>query len=234
MDKKILIFILGIFFLSLISGAATLDNQYTLRVSCESFTCADVNLTLTFPNSTLWIDNKEMTDNNYYASYNFKPPIRGDYDYYISDGENITKDYIPVTATGHELNSAQMFLYFLILILLIGLFGLCMWGAIKIEFKNVRNSEDQVIKVNWKKYMKIACGMFAYLLLLAIIFVAWNLTWAYSDWDNFSIFLQYLFTVLGIIALPTLIYSWIMIIVNFGNDKKITKFIKKTGLPYDG
>lgn len=233
--KKVLLIVFSCFLLlSLVSAGATFEQTYTLRVSCEGFTCADVNLTLVFPNSTLWIDNQEMTDNTYFASYDFKPPIRGNYDYYASDGENVTNDYVSVTSTGHDLNQAQAFLYFLITIVLLGLLVLCILGGSRIPMKNVRNEEGEVLKVNWNKYLKIFCWTSAYMVLMAVVFVTWNLIYAYSDWYALSKYFHYLFRLLYAFALPVLIGSIITTLINYISDKKIDKFIQKTGLPYKG
>lgn len=139
-----------------------------------------------------------------------------------------------VTRTGYELESPQAFLYFLILMVLIGLFVLALVGGSKLEFKNIRNNDDEIIKVNWKKYLKIFSLLSSYMLLLAIVFVVWNLIYAYSDWYALSTFFHYIFRLLYIFALPVLVGFIVIGLANVFTDKKINAFIKRTGLPYNG
>jgi len=142
--------------------------------------------------------------------------------------------FFEATRTGYSLDNPQMFLYFLIVIVLIGILILCLLGGSRTPMKNIKNSEDEVIKVNWGKYLKMFCWTSAYMILIAIVFVIWNLIYAYSNWYALSNFFHYLFRLLYLFAFPVLIGAIITAITNYLTDKKIVNFIKKTGLPYNG
>lgn len=220
--------------LSFVSAGPIQNQAYDLKVSCEGFTCSALNVTIAYPNQTTLIDNQEMTDNNYYANYSFTPNVNGEYNLYYWDGENISKDSLIVTPTGNVGNTSQMVLYLGVLVILLVFLFLCLWGGISLPFKNQRNKEDEVIKVNWRKYLKIFCWLLAYYFVLTIIFVGWNLIYAYAQWENLGLIFHFLYRLLLLFALPVLIATGIYALINYINDKKITKFIKRTGLPYNG
>lgn len=233
MKKILFLLVFLVMFSVLVSAGATLNQNYDLKIPCDLYNCSNLNVTIAFPNSSLFIDNKIMTDNSYYANYTIKPPINGRYNYYYYDGGEVGDDYFITTSTGNELSTNQVLLYFFIGLFLTGLLILCIYGGSSLPFENTRSvSENEVIKVNWKKYLKIFCWTSAYMVLMALVFVAWNLTWAYSDWFAFSNFLHYIFRLLYLFFLPVLIGVIIMALINYVTDVKINKFIKKTGLPY--
>lgn len=142
------------------------------------------------------------------------------------------KGTFEVTRTGYSSTTPQMLLYSLMILVLMSLLVLCLIGGSRIQFKNVRNRDDEVIQINWRKYLKIFCWTSAYMLTIAIVFIIWNLLYAYADWYNITLFFRYLYQLLMVFALPVLIGSIIMAIINYISDKKIKKFIDKMGLPY--
>lgn len=222
-----------------LASPITKGQAANLIQTCDN--CTGVNVTkITFPNSSIaLLGNFPMTKNG--TEYNFTftaTNTLGTHTYTTCGDLNgvLTCDPVlfKVTNTGNELNTAQGILYFLICLVLILLFCLCIYGGMVIPFNNQRNTNQEVISINWRKYLNIFCWGFSYTLLIGIVFVIWNLIYAYSDWQNLGKFFQYLYRLLMALALPTLIGIWLMVIVNYINDKKIESFIKRTGLPYNG
>lgn len=232
--KKIFIALLFVIFItSFISAISQINQSYNITLSCQDFTCEDLNITILYPNATPFIINLPMTNySDIYAYYSFTPTIKGNYTYFYTDGANIGTGCLLATNTGYDLSLPQMLLYFFIGTILILLFILCLYGGINIKFKNVRNNEEEVIKINWLKYLKIFCWGFFYVLLIALVFVTWTLTWSYSDWNSFSKFLEFLLRLLYALFLPVLFLILLMTIINLIDDNKVNKFIQKTGLPY--
>lgn len=231
--KTILLILTIVLLLSFASASATLNQAHNVRVSCAGFNCSLLNITILFPNSTIFINNQPMTNNVYNANYSVIPKVNGQYDYFYSDGTNSSKSYFITTTTGNELNTSQGILYLLMGIVLIFLFILSLYGGMVIPFQNQRNQNSEVVSINYKKYLKIFCWGLSYMFLVAIVFVIWNLVYAYAQWENIGKFFHYLYRLLIALALPTLIGIWLMTIINYFNDKKIEGFIKRTGLPYN-
>lgn len=233
--KKILLFLLlGIFLINFIFAGGILQENYNLKVSCNNLNCSNMYISIVYPNSTLLIDNEAMSDNIYYADYTFYPSVSGIYTYYYYDGNITGEGQLSITPTGNDLTTSQMILYLFIGSLLIILLFLCIWGGYVTQFQNIRDVEGKVITINWKKYLKIFCWASAYMLLIAVVFVGWNLIYAYAQWDKLGLFFHYIYRLLMSLALPVLIGIWLFAIINYINDKKIENFVKKMGIGYNG
>lgn len=234
MKKVIFSIIVMIFFISFISSVATINKNYDIKLPCEDMNCSRVNITIVYPNSTILTNNKPMTNNVYFVNYTLNPTINGVYSYFYSDGANSSEGTFTTTSTGNDLSSSQMFLYFFIGIILILLFILCLYGALNIPFANERNQNSEIVAVNWKKYLNIFCWGMSYLLLLSVVFVTYNLIYAYAQWDKLALLFKYFYTLLiKVFPLPVLIGIGLITLINVFNDVKINAFIKKMGLPYN-
>lgn len=201
------------------------------------------NCTLQIQNSTggLVIDDVSFTKisnhHNYYlSSGNFS--TNGFYDLFI-DCEDVgiggfASVSFKVTTKGVEGTTPQILLYIFMECLLILFLMMCLYGAFTIPYQNEKNNNQETISINWKKYLKIFCFGMSYFLLIAIVFIMWNLIYGYSDWSTASNIFHYLFRILWIPAIPGFIIWWIFIIIKYLDDKKIDKFIKKMGIGYHG
>lgn len=231
MRKLFVYLFLSILFISLIS-AAQVGFNHDLSVSCEGFTCADMNVTVFYPNSSLFINNQPMQSNIYYANYTLIPPVSGDYNYFYSDGVNSSLGVFTATPSGETLSTGTALLYVVILILVMFFLVVSIYFGINIRMTNVKNNEGEVININWRKYSKIFAWGMSYVWMLALLFIVWNLSWGFLEWNQLGTFFYYWFRlsmVLGMLVVPGL---FIWAVVHYINDKKIEKFMQKTGLPY--
>lgn len=232
MKKLILSIIIMTYLISFVSAQATLNERYDLTISCSGFNCSSMNITILYPNSSIFVNNQRMTNNLFFANYSITPNTFGIYKYYFFDGTNQSKGELQVTNTGNILNIEQGLIYLLVGFILIILLIFSLYGAITIPLENIRNTDDQVLKINWKKYLKFACFGFVYLFIITLVYLCWNLVYAYSQWYNLSLFFKYLYSFLIFLAIaffPSLI---VFTLYYYINDKKISEFIKRTGLPY--
>jgi hypothetical protein len=136
-----------------------------------------------------------------------------------------------VTPTGELLDQPISNIFIIIILALLLVFGITVYGAIKMPFKNNRNEDDSVISINNLKYLKIVLWFFAYLEFLFIIFIIKNLTYGSlilnSSYQFFNI--VYFMLLIGLIpALPLLI--WITIAV-WLNDKRTQEDLERGILP---
>lgn len=228
-NKAVIFAVLFLFFFINIIGAKTYPQgiEVNFKISTNESSC---NITIEYPNTTNLIDNQGMTLATGYANINTNFDTIGVYNYYSNCGSG----NFEVTTNGNKGDISQILLYIFLGTILIFLFGLSVYGGTKIPLQNIRDNEDGVIQINWRKYLKIFSWAMAYMFLIAIVFVMWNLLYAYAQWFAISKFFFYLYRLLMAFALPTLIGIWLMTLINYINDRKIQKFIKKTGLPYDG
>lgn len=220
--------------ISLAAAGPTQNSNYDLKVSCQGFICSNLNITIAYPNSTTLISNQPMTDNNYYANYSFVPPESGIYLYFYSDGTNSSEGAIHVTTTGNLIDTPQMLLYITMFCILFFFFFLCVYGGLTLPYENIKNVNKEVIKVNWKKYLKVFCWGFSFFFLMAIDWAIWNLTYAYAQWYGISRIFYFIFRLMHAFALPVFIGLILWLVIKYINDNKINEFMKRTGLPYAG
>jgi hypothetical protein len=172
-----------------------------------------------------------MMDKTFYATYSLTPKVNGQYTFYYSDGSNSSIGNFIVTTTGNEFNSSQAILFFFIDLLLIFFLLGSLYGALAIPFENDRSVKDgEIIRINWKKYLKIFLFGFAWMFLIAVVFVTWNLIYAYAQWGAIGKFFYYLYRLLMVLTMLIIPVGFVLSIVYYLNDRRINKGIKK-GVP---
>lgn len=230
--RKILLTIFTLIIFISLASSATTGEVLDLKVSCEDFTCSNVNITILYPNSTTLINNQPMTSNGYYANFSLIPPINGEYNYFYSDGINSSEGNFITSPTGQTVSTQTAILYTIILIFMVFIFLLALYGAINLPMKNNKNMEGDTISINWLKYLKLACFGIAYAFMTSTLFIIWTICYAFLEWNTLGTLFYYWFRlsmVLGMLIIPTL---FIMAIVKFINDKRVESYINKMGIPY--
>lgn len=171
--------------------------------------------------------------NIYLTSGNFTQNALYSFNIYCnaSDLGGFASGNFKVSNTGNEFNTSQGLIFFLIDFLLIFLFLGCVYGAIVTPFKNERSgSGEEIAKVNWKKYLKIFLIGLAYMFLVALVFVTWTLIYAYAQWSTLGKFFYYLYRLLMVGAMLLAPVGFVLLVMNYFNDKKIDSSLKK-GVP---
>lgn len=240
---KYLIFILALVFLIGIVGASQESLGVFQQGKCINLiqtcsNCSFVNITsILYPNSTQLLGNSVMTATGSVYNYSLcSASVLGIYTVNgIGNPNGVDEIWIydfEVTPTGNKLNIEQAMLYTFMLIVMIGLFAFSLLASIKIQGGNSRNSYDEVIKINWKKYMKLFAGGLSYVFLLWIVYLAWNLSYGYLQMRGLGMFFRYVFTILMGLALPVFAGFIILSAVAYVNDKKLQGLINK-GIPFN-
>jgi hypothetical protein len=128
MKKSVILLFSILLFLPLVIAAYQEDVELSLLVSCENINCsANNNLTVTYPNSSLLVDNLAMTSGSGYFNYTLTPTVSGIYFYFV-DGDDGTaySGTFEVTPNGEEITTGKALIYLglfsLFLILLITCF----------------------------------------------------------------------------------------------------------------
>jgi hypothetical protein len=229
----IILLVIGIFMINL--TCAEINNFagvkqgdcVTIKQVCAS--CTYVNVSVSYPNSTLAITNQEMTNQGGGTwTYEFcDTPDKGRYDI-IGSGDLEGTDtgfdvlYFEVSSTGTELTQAKALSYTIILIISIFLFLGIFFVAIKLPSKNKSDElTGYIIAVSNLKYVKYFLFGLSYLMTIWISYFLWMMTHAFLDFvflASLFKFIFYILTVSTIVLFPLYIY---FIITNFLRDKDI-------------
>jgi len=224
MDKR-LIFIF-LFVISMVSvNAYLLNQQINFTTTCEGFDCSKLNLTILFPNTTLFVDNQSMTNQNAYAYYQITPVAYGTYTYYLYDGGNHSDGTFEVTYYNRVLSTSASIMY-------VGLFGVLFFIFImnlffinKLPNQNAKDEEGKLLSISWLKYLRGSLWFVEYILFVAIIFIASNLAFVYL---NEQLVANILFVVYRITfsLSPLIVIMWfVWIFVKIKEDKKFWRGI---------
>lgn len=186
------------------------------------------NITIYYPNSTIAVDNQAMTKlKGMIFNYSFCDTNelgKYIYDYCDQNGDNCKQNTFSISPTGDELNIGQGIMYMFMLLAMVCFFLLFLFGAIKLPFRNERGGEGDVVKIQWKKYLKLFCIGMCYVTFVWIVFISWNLSWGYLQMRGLSVFFKYLFYLVFSLSLPAFVGFIILFTVSYINDKKIQRF----------
>jgi len=240
MKRLLLTLVLALFLISFAS--AQLDDLGTFKVSdcvtikqvCSS--CSYVNITVSYPNSTLAISNNNMSSQGAGTwIYNFcSTPILGRYDV-TGEGDilgvatGFNSVYFEVTTTGESLDIQKSILYIILTVGIFAIFLITLGSAFAFPWKNQRDEEGSVISINDLKYVKVVLFALAYLEFLFIITILKNLSGFVLSGGTQS-FLNIIFTFMLIGLIPFFPLLIFITAVNWLNDKKVLKKIQR-GIP---
>lgn len=178
----------------------------TIKQVCAS--CSYVNLSVSFPNSTLAITNEGMSNQGGGTwTYEFSNTSEiGRYDVQGSgdlSGTDTGFDvlYFEVTKTGKILETGETLIYFILAFGVFLLFGLSFYFMLAVPYGNEINEKGAVIQITKLKYVKLA------LILLTWVLFTWFLNILIGLSDNFVSltmyygFFGFIFTIMNSLAL---------------------------------
>ncbi len=203
----------------------------TVKQTCAS--CTYVNVSISYPNSTLAVINEGMI-NQGGASWalEFCDTLdKGRYDI-MGSGDLAGTDtgfdvlYFETSSTGTELTQAKALSYTIILIVSILLFLGILFVAIKLPNKN-RSDEltGYIIAVSNLKYVRQFLFGISYAMSIWISYFVWMITHAFLDFTFLASLFKFIFYTLAIstiVLFPLYIY---FIIANFIKDKDIADLL---------
>lgn len=165
MKKLILFSVLCLFLLTLVSAQPFAEgSDLDLKIYCNQINCTgapDCNVTVSNPNSTVFIDQEPAQFNTAFYSYNFTvPEVSGSYSYnlYCSE-ENSFTDTFDVTPNGEQPTTAKAFFY-------LGLMGLLVFFLCMIFWAHMQD-QSHIARFWWFSFMWIP--------IWALIFIGWNM-----------------------------------------------------------
>lgn len=206
-------------------GVFRVDSCVNLLQVCSN--CTYNNITsVTYPNSsTAFNDPIEMSKNGNQYNLTFcNTKNEGRYivnGYGDLDGIKTVWSYtFDINPIGREYTTAQSITYIILIVLVIIILSACIIGIIKIKPKNVVSSDDRILEINWKKYLRWFLFGMSYICIMALSYFAWNISFAFLSFSALSGFFKMIFTMLTGLAVPIFIVSAVIIIITYINDKK--------------
>lgn len=210
-----------------VNAIAIIDEIYNISVSCDGLDCSNLNITVLYPNSTIFINEKQMIDNTAYATYNVTPTVFGDYQYYLYDGTNFSSGSFMASGSGYELTTASSVVYLGLFIMSIFLFAVTLMGINLLPSANKRNEQGKIMQISYLKYLRGSLWLVGWALFVGILFLASNLSFSYLGEELFAQFFFVVFRItLGIT--PIIIIVWMAwFYAKFVQDREFQKLIKR-------
>lgn len=241
MNKKLTFLFLMIFLVGLVNAGEAgetlsqigkVGETYYIPQNCQECTYVTlsrignqygtINMTRNGTDSSSWFYAYMWNESGTY-------PIEGYFD--PNDKAETFNYYIQVTPNGQEVTQGISILYLLSMISIFLIFGVCLFYAINLPFKNY-NGEDGIFRVVKSKYIKlilmaVSYGLFTWILAMLIHVSEFIFTTTYSGIFTF------LYNTFLFLSYPFLIILIIVGFVNLIKDSKIKSMIDR-GLTLDG
>lgn len=180
------------------------------------------------PDKTLELRGVLMTKSGSFYNYSFcNTSILGTY--VVNGCSDITcwaYDF-EVNSTGAFTTTFQGIIYVVVLALLVGLFIMFGAGAIKIPSENYKTQEGEVIKIQWKKYLKWFCWTMCYIIVVGVVYVCWNLSYAFLFLTPLTNIFRLMFRILLGLALPVFAFGIVYGLIMFFRDKKMENMLER-------
>lgn len=248
MKRIIPILLIAVFLISLASAdeLQTFKSQQSYDVA---FICTinnqlvssagGANITLFYPNGTIFINNSMALRNSNYFFVTVSPPngtIPGTY-HAVGDcsdqGYRVAQgfDYI-VSGSGTTITSAQSTIYVLMLIFSFIIFIGSFYGAKKVPWKNTKSSDGKVISINDAKYFKLFMVLLTYLLGMWCSWLAFQVSYSFLPENIVTNIFRFTWSLLIYSLLPLCFALFGFWVLNKLSDKREWKKMKVLGGPY--
>lgn len=203
-----------------------------LIIQCDN--CTYINITsITYPNKTIAQSNIETTKigTEYNATFT-KTNLVGDYVIRyqgdLNDQTTTGGGILLVTPNGDVVDTGASIMYLVILVFLVVFFGLMMYWGVTLPWKNETDLEgDYMVKVEWKKYLKLFCLSFGYVLMMSILYIMWNLSGAYLSLQSIHQMFLVLYSIMRAMFIPLFVLTIILGGIKFFKDLNLGEQLKK-------
>jgi len=225
-----------IFLITLTSAESNLgtfkqNDCIDLKQTCDN--CTYINISsITYPNSTQIILNKQMTKEGIDYIYSLcNTSTLGIYKYTtFGDKDGTTKTEVitfTITYSGNDLDTQKAILYLGLIAILTFLFILVISSIPKLPSSDVVDEEGIILGINNLKYLRPILWGIAWILLLGIMFVTSNISIAYLPTAMFGDFFFLIYRIMFLLTLPMVIIWFVYIIIKLFRDKEMKKMIER-------
>lgn len=240
MKTKILFcLIFGIFLISFVSalddlGTFQQDTCINLSQTCASCTYVNISSVSNNNNSTL-ISNVPMANfGNGEWRYEFcdtsdlgRYDIRGMGD--INGVDSSFAYYLIITPSGIEIETADSFIYIIILIVTFLLFVGFLIPAIKLPYSNKVNNDGSVTQITKAKYLKLLCMWFSYGFFMWFLQTLNGISTSFVELKYLSNFITNLFIQSYRLSLGVTFLILSILVIETWKDIILNKQIKRYG-----
>lgn len=184
-------------------------------------------------NATVLVNAGGMSSQGGYFNYTLNNQIypTGTYRYDITctdSGSSAASSFnFDITPNGENLSTADSIIYIFMLVLSVCIFLGFTYAALMIDSKNYRDEEGYLVKINWKRYMRIFCGMMAYVTAIWLTWTSYNIILAYAGIQQAAQFFYFLHVVLYSLLVPVIAVSCIFVVIRLVRDAKLHDQIKR-------
>lgn len=126
-----------------------------------------------------------------------------------------------VNAIGVEYTTPMSITYLFIFALILFIFAMFCYFAVILPYENQRGEAGNILNINYKKYGKLFFITMSYMTFIAMIYFAWNLSYAFLYFESLTNFLGMIYKFGFMSILPFLFIMFIFTIVKLYTDNKI-------------
>ena len=214
-----------------------------IKVPCEinEDVCSSsthCNITIRYPNGTYIVASSVATYNHTTGDANYtltNTEKVGEYSTRIicKDGVyNGTSTFnFKITPAGKDLTTGEGIIYIIVFFGSFVLFGLSLYGSIKIKWKDHRNEEGRVMSINDLKYVKVFLWWMNYILLIWLCFLLYGITYNFLYLDAASRFFRMVYYFLLAFFYPSIVCFLFISLVLYAQSKKLKKILSRGLLP---
>jgi len=238
--KNYLFLLFGILFISLVSaqslGTFPQDFSVNLIQICDN--CTSVNVTsVLFPNSSFALEgNNAMTQTGQVYNYTFsRTTTLGVYQYTtcgdLNGIQTCNSVDFTITKEGYPLSTAQATIYAVFFFVLIFFFIITIFGINMLPSSNTTDEEGKIMSISYLKYFRSVLWFFEWMFLLAIMFLASNLGYAYLGEELFASVFFNIFRIMFAVT-PAVVLVWIgWILVRAYQDRQFQNILNRGLFP---
>jgi len=193
-------------------------------------------ITIFYPNSTVLINNQNMTWNPSYFHYTLNESQTNILGEYSGNAQcnGTTGGYTSfnywITYSGTKLTISHSLVYIMGWVIMIVIFIVCLIGAFAIKGDNEFDVGGEILKVNMNKYIKLGLAYLSYLLFVFVIFFSWQITLNFLFLNFIADILRMFFMILMYLAFPLFLLTVVVSLMKWFLDMKLQKLAER-GLP---
>jgi hypothetical protein len=137
-----------------------------------------------------------------------------------------TVSYFEVNHSGMDLSGSQVTIYIILLSILVFFFFINIYGIRQLPAYNNRDEDGNLLSINHLKYLRSVLWVFAYGILLIILYIAGGLSLNYLYTNTGDIFFT-LFRILYMMVYPGIILWFIYLFVKVTQDKELKRMLER-------
>jgi len=227
---KLLLLLMLLIAIPIASAAYQLGTPLDLTVGCDKINCTlGWNITVLNPNSTILVNNAVMDVGDYYSNYSFTPATQGTYLIYLTDtdGAESYSTSAEVNYSGLELNEGKAILYIGFFGILVLMFIATFFGIGMLPASNERDEEGKLLSISYLKYFRNVLWLVEWMLLIGIVYIASNLSFAYLGEQLMAKTFFMIFHIMFAIT-PVIVIVWVIwIFVSMFHDKHLQNLLNR-------